>query len=193
MTGALALGHAGLRLRSRRVRSGSSHRLSPALVVATLAIASGVGFFAVEAGLSSISIRTESQPLVDASPVEHPQLPASLRSIDAQVERGVAQEGLLVAAYESGQIDRNELQRQLGDVLSAYVTATSDVASVDMPPEMQASQRADEESLRALTQSAAELSQAFDDGDQARVATALARSLQAMAQLHTSFGEVSAR
>jgi hypothetical protein len=188
MTSALALGHAGLRLRSRRVRSGRSSRLSPALLLATLAIASGVGFFAFE---TILSIQIESQPVVDAaSPGPHPQLPASLRSIDVQIQRSVAQEGLLVAAYQNGEMDRTQLQRQLADVLTGYRAAASDAGALDLPPSLQADLQADEAALSALTQSAVELSQAYDDGDQARVTAALARSLAATARLHALSDEV---
>jgi hypothetical protein len=187
MTSALALGHAGLRLRSRRVRSGRSSRLSPALLLATLAIASGVGFFAFE---TILSIQIESQPVVDASPGPHPQLVASLRSIDAQIQRSVAQEGLLVAAYQNGEMDRTQLQRQLADVLTGYRAAASDAGALDLPPSLQADLQADEAALSALTQSAVDLSQAYDDGDQARVTAALARSLAATARLHALSDEV---
>jgi hypothetical protein len=179
MTSALALGHAGLRLRSRRVRSGRSHRLSLGVVVATIAIASGVGFLADEA-----NSRSQTEPVVDAPTLEHQRLVADLRPIEAQIERSIAQEGLLVAAYQSGQMDRSELQRRLGEVLIGYRDAASQVAALDLSPQVQSTLRADAEALNALAQAATDLSQAYDDGDQARVAAALARSLQATARLH---------
>src|SRR6185437_5787359 len=98
MTSAAALGHAGLRLRSRRVRSGRSHRLSPALVLALIAVASGIGIFAF---LATDQTQTAT-PVVDAATLQHQQLVATLRPIDAQIQRSLAQEGLLVAAYQSG-------------------------------------------------------------------------------------------
>src|SRR5690242_13271491 len=163
MTSALALGHAGLRLRTRRVRSGRSHRLSPGPLVAMIAVlaVSGVGAFVVGANLA-----TEPESVVDAATLEQQRVVADLRPIDVQIQRSVAQEGLLVAAYQSGQIDRADLQRQLADVLIGYRDAASRVTALNLPPRMQATLQADEEALSALTQSATELSQAYDDGDQ---------------------------
>jgi hypothetical protein len=180
MTSALALGHAGLRLRSRRVRSGRSHRLSLGLLVATIATVSGVGVFVV----FDTNSNTQPANVANAATPEQQHLIAGLRPIDAQIQRSVAQEGLLVAEYQSGQIDRAELQRQLGEVLIAYRDAASQVSALDLPPQMQATLQADAAALGVLTQSAAELSQAYDDGDQARVSAALANSLAATVRLH---------
>jgi hypothetical protein len=179
MTSAVALGHAGLRLRTRRIRSGRSHRLSLGLVVAMIAIVSGVG-------IVGANVKTQQpEPIADAASLEHQQLLADLRPIDAQIRRSIAQEGFLVAAYQSGELDRAELQRQLGQVLIGYRDASSQVRALNLPPLLQATLQADEEALTTLTQSATELSQAYDDGDEARVAAALARSLEATARLHS--------
>jgi hypothetical protein len=179
MTSAVALGHASLRLRSRRVRSGRPQGLSPVLVVAVIAIASGVGFFSVGAILN-----TQAAPVVDAGALERQQLAAQLKPIDDQLQRSIAQEGLLVAAYQGGQIDRAELQRRLTEILAGYRDAASQVNALDPPPQLTATLKAEEEALNALTGSAVELSQAYDDGDQARVSAALAHSLAATARLH---------
>jgi hypothetical protein len=187
MTSAAALGHAGLRLRSRRVRSGRSHRLSPVLVLAMIAVASGVGFFAL---LVTEQTQTAT-PVVDAATLQRQQLVATLRPIDAQIQRSVAQEGLLVAAYQSGEIDRAAFQRQLGEVLIGYRDAASQVGALDLPPELQSAQQDEQDGLRALTDAATDLSQAYGDGDEARAAAALARSLEATARLHTLSGITS--
>jgi hypothetical protein len=134
----------------------------------------------------------QPEAVADAATLEHARLVANLRPIDSQIQRSVAQEGLLVAAYESGQLDRSDLQRQLGDVLIGYRDAASQVSALDLPPSMQATLQADEEALSALTSSATELSQAYDDGDQARVSAALARSLEATARLH-ALSDIAAR
>ena len=169
MTSAAALGHAGLRLRSRRVRSSRSHRLWAALVVATIGLAVGAGF------LAASFVGERNEPVVDAAALDQQRAVADLRPIDAQIERTVATEGLLVASYANGELDRAELQRQLGEVLAAYRDA-----AVDLPPQRQA----EAEALTQLTVSAVELSQAYDDGDQTRVTSALAHSLEATARLH---------
>ena len=179
MTSAVALGHAGLRLRSRRVRSGRTQGLSAVLVVAVIAIAGGVGFFSVGATLN-----THAAPVIDARALERQELAAQLKPIDEQIRRSIAQEGLLVAAYQGGQIDRGELQRRLTDILAGYRDAASQVNLLNRPPQLTSTLEADEEALIALTRSAVELSQAYDDGDQARVSAALAHSLEATARLH---------
>ena len=189
MTSAVALGHADLRLRSRRLRSGRSHQLSPALVVATIAVASGVGYLVAVGGIT----RPEQAPapVVDAAMLQHQQLVADLRPIDAQIQRTIAEEGLLVAAYQSGQIDRAELQRRLEQILTGYQDAANQVGALDLPPALRDGLHADQDALQALTQSAIDLSQAYDDGDQARIAAALGRSLEATARLHALSDDLS--
>lgn len=192
MTSAVALGHAGLRLRSRRVRSGRSHRLPIGLglvVVATIATAIGVGFLAAQANFN-LKTQPAPAPVADAATLEQQRLVANLQTIDAQIQRTVAQEGLLVAAYQSGQIDRTELQARLADVLKGYRDAASQSAALNLPADVRQRLQADEDALSALTQSAMDLSQAYDDGDEGRVAAALARGLEATARLHAQADEV---
>jgi hypothetical protein len=179
MASAVALGHGNLRLRSRRVRSVRTQALSIPFVVAVIVIASGVGFFSVGALLN-----THAAPVSDAGALERQQLAEQLKPIDAQIQRGIAQEGLLVAAYQSGQIDRPELQRRLADILAGYREAARQVDALAPTPRLQPTLEADRAALNTLTGSAAELSQAYDDGDQARVSAALAHSLEATARLH---------
>lgn len=191
MTSALALGHAGLRLRSRRVRSGRSQRLSLVLVVvATIATASGVGLLAAE---SNFNVKPQPAPVADAASLDQQRLVTNLQSIDAQIQRSIAQEGLLVAAYQNGQIDRSQLQTRLADVLNGYRDASEQAAALNLSPDVRQRLQADEDALNALTQSALDLSQAYDDGDQTRVAAALARSLEATARLHALADEVRPR
>jgi hypothetical protein len=149
------------------------------LVVAVVAIASGVGFFSVGAILN-----THAAPAVDAGALERQQLATQLQPIDDQLQRSIAQEGLLVAAYQGGQMDRGELQRRLAEILAGYREVASQVNALNPPPQLTSTLKADEDALNALTGSAVELSQAYDDGDQARVSAALAHSLEATARLH---------
>ena len=179
MTSAVALDHGSLRLRSRRVRSGRAQSLSPVLVVVVIAIASGLGFFSVGAILNM-----PAAPVVDAAALERQQLAARLVPIEDQLQRSIAQEGLLVADYQAGHIDRGELQRRLADILAGYRDAASQVNALDPPPQLRSMLEADEQALSALTSSASELSQAYDDGDQTRISAALAHSLEATARLH---------
>jgi hypothetical protein len=122
--------------------------------------------------------------VTDTVAVERQRIATELRPIDEQIQRGIAQEGLLIAAYQGGQIDRGELQRRLADILAGYREAASQVNDLNPPPQLKATLEADQEALTTLTGSAAELSQAYDDGDQARVSAALAHTLEATARLH---------
>jgi len=177
MASAHALGPASLRLRSRRARSDRSHRLSSGFGLAVIAVACGIGFVVAQS-------RTQPEPVVDAATLEQQRFVTDLRPIDAAIQRSVAQEGVLVAAYESGQIDRAELQRRLADVLDSYRATATQVEALNAPPALRDVLAADQDALRALARAGVQLSQAYDDGDQARVSAALASSLQATARLH---------
>jgi len=177
MASAHALGPASLRLRSRRVRSGRSNQLSARVVLAVIAVASGVGLVAVQG-------RTHPEPVVDAATIEQERFVSALRPIDAAIQHEVAEEGLLVADYEGGQIGRAELQRRLGDVLAGYRATANEIEALNTPPGLRDVLQADQAALRSLAQAGVALSQAYDDGDQTRVSAALASSLEATARLH---------
>lgn len=173
MASALALEHDGLRLRSRRRRSGRSHHLPLGVVfaVALIAFASAAGFV----GATYVAdVQVQTTPVVDAATLE-------LQPIRAELRRNVTTLGLAVASYETGDIGRTELQRRLTDVLGGYQQAADQLDTLDVTP---AWRRQYLDTLTTLTESVTELSKAYDDGDQARVARALAMSLEATAQLH---------
>ena len=181
MASALALGHDGPRLRSRRYRSDRSHRLSWALVVTVTAIASLVGFVGARFSLFS----TESTPTVDAATLDQQRFAGELRPIRTQLQASVASLGLAVTAYESGEINRAELQRRLSGVLTSYQAVADEVDTLDAPSGEETIVGQYVATVTELTQSVVGLSKAYDDGDQARVAQALGVSLQAVAQLHS--------
>jgi hypothetical protein len=104
-----------------------------------------------------------------------------IRTIRSELQHNVTALGLAVSAYESGDIDRPELQQRLSAVLLGYQQAANQVDALDAPPSLIHEYLG---ALSMLTQSVTELSKAYDDGDQARVAQALAMSLEATAQLH---------
>jgi hypothetical protein len=170
MASAIALEHEGLRLRSRRIRSGRSHRVPLVLVLAVIALASAVGF--VGAKIPS-DPQLQTAPVVDAATLE-------LQPIRSELQQSVTRLGLAVSAYETHEIDRTELQRRLGAVLRGYQDAANQLESLDATPTVHEYL----ETLTTLTQSVTELSKAYDDGDQVRVAHSLAISLQATARLH---------
>jgi len=180
MASAVALGNDGLRLRSRRSRSGSSHRLSWGLVVVVTAIASAVGFVGARSAIARVS---ESTPVADAAALDQQRFAADLRPVRAELQQSVVNLGLAVTAYESGEIDREALQRRLADVLTGYQDVAGQVDSLDAPSGEQPVIAEYVATVDELIQSVVGLSKAYDDGDQARVAAALAVSLQTVAQL----------
>jgi hypothetical protein len=186
MASAVALGD-GLRLRSRRVRSGRSHLLSLWIAIVVVAIAAGVAFVGVQTRLlqpQPATTLTSSPGVVDAATLDQQRFASELRPVHASIQQNIGETGLLVAAYESGSIDKGELQRRLSAVLSSYRDAAGQIATIQAPPDMQPTMQAYRDTLAALTQSGTELSKAYDDGDQGRVAAALAQSLRATAQWH---------
>ncbi len=186
MAGAVALGD-GLRLRSRRIRSGRSHLLSLWIAIVVVAIAAGVAFVGVQTRLLQLQPATSlapNAPVADAATLDQQRFVSELRPVHAAMEQSISETGLLVAAYESGSIDKSELQRRLAAVLAGYRDAAGQVATIQAPPDRQSTIHAYRETLDALTQSSSELSKAYDDGDQGHVAAALAQCLRATAQWH---------
>ena len=189
MTSAVALGD-GLRLRSRRVRSSRSHRLSLWISIVVIAIAAGAGFIGVQ-------MRTPPTPavsvnVVDAATLDQQRFVSELRPIRAEVQRSISETGLLVATYQSGSINKAELQRRLAAILASYRESARQVDALNPPADMRPTVQAYRDTLGALSQSGTELSKAYDDGDEGRVAAALAQSLRATVQLH-DLGDVGAK
>jgi hypothetical protein len=183
MASAAALGD-GLRLRSRRTRSGRSHLLSLRIAIVVVALAAGTAFVGVQTRLQFQQPTANVANVVDAATLDQQRFVSDLRPIHAEIQQNIAETGLLVASYQSGSIDKSELQRRLTAVLSGYHDAASQVDALHAPADMQPTVQAYRDTLSALTQSGTELSQAYDDGDEGRVADALAQSLRATAQWH---------
>ena len=177
MASALALGHGGLRLRSRRLRSDRSHRLSLWFGLVVTGIASMVGFVG-----ASLSARPES--VVDAAAVDQRRFVSELQPLHAEVQRNIEREGMLVATYQSGEIDRIELQRRLASILASYSRASTQIDALKPSPGLESVPPSYIDALSVLSQSATELSKAYDDGNETRVSAALALSLEATARMH---------
>jgi hypothetical protein len=178
MASALALGD-GLRLRSRRVRSGRSRRLSLWVAIVVMGAVGAAGF-------ARVQMRTPAEPVtvVDAATPDQQRYATEMRPIQTEIQRGISDTGLAVATYQSGGMDKAELQRRLASVLASYGDATAQLDAVDPPLPMRSSVQAYRDLLGTLSQSGAQLSKAYDDGDEGRVSAALALSLQATAQWH---------
>jgi hypothetical protein len=191
MASAVALGD-GLRLRSRRVRSGRSHRLSLWISIVVIAIAAGAGFVGVQMRTPPSPGVNVSGSVVDAATLEQQRFVSELRPIRADIQRSISETGLLVATYQSGGVSEVELQRRLTAILASYREAARQVDALNPPADMRPTVQAYRDTLAALAQSGAELSKAYDDGNDARVAAALAQSLRATAQLH-DLGDIGAK
>src|SRR4051794_13277928 len=108
MASAVALGD-GLRLRSRRVRSGRSHLLPLWIAIVVVAIAAGVAFVGVQTRLLQPQAAVTflpGAPVVDAATLDEQRFVSELRPVHAAMEQSIGETGLLVAAYESGSIDK---------------------------------------------------------------------------------------
>jgi hypothetical protein len=151
------------------------------MILVVIALASAVGF---EGARFFLITATQSTPVVDAATLGQQRFIADLRPIHTQIEQSVLTTGLVVAAYEQGQITQPELQRRLAGILASYRDAADQVDALEAPPGLQPTVSGYLEALSALARSGDALSKAYDDGDQARIATALAASLQATAHFH---------
>jgi hypothetical protein len=152
------------------------------IAIVVVALAGGAGFVGVQSRTPAVPV--VDVEAVDAATLDQQRFVAGLRPIHAEIQQGIADTGLLVATYQSGSIDKSELQRRLGKVLSGYRDAANQVEALDTPAAMQPTLQTYRTALGVLSQSGAELSRAYDEGDQGGVAAALAQSLQATTQLH---------
>jgi hypothetical protein len=177
--GAQALGHEGLRLRSRRVRSDRSHRLSVRFALGLLVVAS-------LAGLLDVIWQMRVSPVADAATsatVEERRYVTTLWSVQSQVDESAAQMGLAAAQFAGGDIDSRELNVRLGDTL-AILRRLDDVLSGMQPPEVLSLERQDAiDAIHLFEQSAFEMMKVADDGDPAHVSAGIPMGLEGLSHL----------
>ena len=186
---ALALGHESLRLRSRRVRSDRSHRLSMRFTLAVMLAATAMGFV-------GSSLAAHSSAIVDPPQVDEQRYLTALGPIHSQLERSIDQMGLLASFYGAGEIDRFILKARLDEFLLSYQTAELQMREVDPPPQLRGVHQGYLEALRLLQQSTVELMKVYDDGSDAHLSDAAALSLQStqrLRDLDDQLGSASAR
>jgi hypothetical protein len=152
-------------------------------MVAVVAIAGAVGFVGARVSLVEI-VQTQATPIVDAATLDQQRFATDLRPIHAEMEQSVLTVGVVVAAYEDGEIDAKELQRRLALVLMSYDDAAAALDALAPPADAESTVMAYREELTLLRTSGQELSKAFDDGDQARVGAALGATVEAAARLY---------
>jgi hypothetical protein len=173
---ALALGEQSLRLRSRRVRSDRSRRLSLRFAVALVIGASLVGFVGP-------TLRAPTAAGTYTPPAEERYLQA-LWPIHTQLEQSVELTGLLTASYETEAIDPAELKPRLEESLANYRRAEEQMRGLDPPIDLRSIHQGYLDALGLLEQSALEMLSTVDAGNQPRLSQAVPLSLDGVSRLH---------
>jgi hypothetical protein len=190
--------HEGLRLRSRRVRSNRSQRLTLKVVVTLVALAALLAYAAPTVAAASVArlgwtlhgIQSNLRlPLTSAAAsrsapnAEEQRYLDQLWPIHAELERSVVRMGLGAAFYESQDIDRAELKSRVNEGLATYRDAEARMEALSPPPTLRDSHEGYLAAVRIFQQSAIEMLKMFDDGDEAHLAAALPLSLEGTTRL----------
>jgi hypothetical protein len=181
---ALALGHEGLRLRSRRIRSDRSHRLSSRFVMGLLVLAGLAGFVGATWLLRWTSV-------ADAAAADQQRYLALLTGVRGQVDESAMHIGLLSAQYVQGEISTGQLKASLEDDLARLRGVDEQLSVASPPAQMRTSNDEYLSAVRLFEQAATELMQIADDGDAAHIAAALPSSLEGVSQLQRARSEPS--
>jgi hypothetical protein len=174
---ALALGHEDLRLRSRRVRSDRSHRLSLRFALGVLVL---TGLFA----LIGAMIREQSPPVVDAAAIDEGRYVAALVPIKDEIDQSAVHMGLSTAQYADGEIDVVELRARLLDDLTALRAAEAELDSIEPPHDLGGVRQNSVDAVRLFERSADELLSFSVDGNMEHLSSAVQLSLQGTARMH---------
>ena len=173
---ALALGHEGLRLRSRRIRSDRSHRLSSRFVMGLLVLAGLAGFVGATWLLRWTSV-------ADAAATDQQRYLAILTGVRGQVDESAMRIGLLSAQYAQGQISTSELEARLDVDLASLRRVDEQLSLASPPAELRSANAEYLSAVRLFEQAATELMQIADDRDSTHIAAAVPSSLDGMSQL----------
>lgn len=173
---ALALGLASPRLRSRRRRSDSSHRLSIRLAVATITAVSLVGFVGA-------SLQARSSPL-DSTRLDQQRYLQAVWPIYRDLEVNANRMGLAAALFENEDIDRLELRTRLDTALASYRRADEQLDQLRPPEELQPVHQGYLDVLSLFERAAIEMRKASDDGDESHLWAAEPQMLEGTARMH---------
>jgi hypothetical protein len=199
---ARALGQDGLRLRSRRVRSDRSPRLSVSLPVALFVVAGLVGFVSASVRFSDFQLPSLSQPVYvpgwmpgpSTSPVR--SLVSLVPTIDEQrylqalwpihtrlQQRGVRL-GLTVATFGAHvELDRAQLKVRLDDALAGFRVAEEQLRALQPPTDLQEDHASYLDAVRLLQDSAVQMLRTCDDGKLVHLTEAVPLSLEGLSQM----------
>ena len=202
---ARALGQDGLRLRSRRVRTARSQRLSvplAATLVLLVVLVALIGFYGASVAGRELRLPSLVIPGWMPGPSVAPTLPQSVeeavllgpdadqrRYLDAllpihsRLMQTVMRTGLAAAAYGERDSDAAYFRSQIDDSLASYRRVEEDVLALQPPPHLRASHDDYVAAVRLFERSAVEMRKVYDDGDPDHLAAGAPLSLEGMARI----------
>lgn len=210
-----ALG-AGLRLRSRRVRSDRSQLSTARLALIAALLAALAGFLGsmvrddwlpwfgsslASASADEVAAVTDDPLALDVLPraavvpvppplaLDEERYADALWSINTRVEQTIARVGLGAAFYRSQEIDRGELRVRLTQGLARYRLAELEVQALQPPPTLRATHDGYLAAVRLFQLSAQEMLRMFDDGDDEHLSAAVPLSMDGTTKLREIGGQ----
>src|SRR6266542_625848 len=210
-----ALG-AGLRLRSRRVRSDRSELSTAKLAVIAALLAALAGFLGsmvrddwlpwfgsslASASADDVAAITDDPLALDVLPIttvvppprplalDEERYADALWSINTRVEQTIARVGLGAAFYRSQEIDRGELWARLTQSLARYRSAELEVQALEPPPTLRTTHESYLAAVRLFQLSAQEMLRMYDDGDDEHLSAAVPLSLDGTTKLREIGGQ----
>ena len=197
--GARALGQEGLRLRSRRVRSDRSQRLSVRVALAMFVVTGLGGLVGATIDGDGIRLPALSLPgstwhvpgwmpaptgaVVVAPTVEERDYLAALKPIHVRLDQSIVRMGLLAASYGNGDVSAVALRSGLNDSLTSYRRAEEQIQTLIPPAELQSEHASYLASVRLFQQSAQEWLKIYDDGDPEHFYAAMPLTLEGMTRV----------
>jgi hypothetical protein len=174
---ALALGHESLRLRSRRVRSDRSHRLSVRFAVVLIVLASLAGFVGQ-------GFRARAAAVYDTARIDQQTYLDLLWPIHRRLEQNVLGFGFVTAAAANPSTDPLDLTTRLDQGLASFRLTEEQVRALQPPADLRDVQLEYLDTLQLLQQAASEMTGNSPVGvDEARSATAISLGLDAATRL----------
>jgi hypothetical protein len=179
---ALALGHESLRLRSRRVRSDRSHRLSVRFALGLLVLASLAGFVGA-------TWQTRSSSAADMATIDQQRYATIMWNVRAQVDESAVRMGLMAAQYVQGDIDAHQLKDGLDDDLTNFRRVDEQLRDLRPAGELRVEHQDYLDAVRLFEQSALEMMKVTDDGDSTHVSAAIPASLEGVSRLRRAISD----
>ena len=174
---ALALGHEGLRLRSRRVRSDRSPRLSVRFAVVLIVLASLAGFVGQ-------SFRARAAAVNDTARIDHQTYLDSMWPIHRRLEQSVLGLGFLAATSANPSTDRLELTTRFDQGLASFRLTEDQVRALQPPEDLREVHLQYLDTVETLQQVAAEMEGSSSVGNEVQSAMGISLGLDAATRLH---------